>query len=244
MKNPYKTLERALGYSFRKRKRLKHALTHRSFRYEQDGVEDDNQRLEFLGDAALGFVTAAYLYSQYPHMQEGELTMLRSRATSGNPLAEFARQCDLGSFLMLGRGEGQSGGHERRSNLTDAMEAVIGAAYQDGGIKAVQRIFARVIVPYIEELRPSYADDNPKGHLQEIVQGRWKVSPHYKVISEDGPSHRKLYTIEVHLNNRVFGSGQGTNKRVAQMEAARKALMEIEHLDELPETPDREGGVD
>ena len=235
MRNPYRQLERRLGYKFKKRERLAHALTHRSFRYERHGIEGDNQRLEFLGDAALGFLTAAYLYEMHPDLQEGELTKLRSRVTSGKPLAEIARQCRLGECLRLGRGEAQSGGHERLSNLTDVMEAVVGAAYLDGGIKAVSKIFQRLIVPYIEALHPSHTEDNPKGHLQEIAQGRWKVTPLYRVVSEQGPPHDRLYTVEVSLNNRMFGTGAGGNKRIAQTEAARQALRDVELLDELPE---------
>jgi ribonuclease-3 len=238
MRNPYRQLERRLGYKFKRRERLTQALTHRSFRYESEGIDDDNQRLEYLGDAALGFLTAAYLYDEYPEMQEGELTKLRSRVTSGKPLAEIAGRVYLGEFLQLGRGEAQSGGHERLSNLTDGMEAVMGAAYCDGGIKAVQKIFNKLIVPYIEDLHPAHANDNPKGHLQEIAQGRWRVTPRYRVISEEGPPHDRVYTVEVRLNDHLYGTGSGGNKRIAQTEAARLALRTVEFLGELPPPKD------
>jgi ribonuclease-3 len=233
--NPYRALEKNLGYRFRRKQRLMDALTHRSYRYENEGTDRDNQRLEFLGDAALGLVTAAYLYRKYPDLPEGELTKYRSRVTSSRPLAELALACGLGEHLRLGRGETLSGGHERQSNLTDAMEAVLGAAYTDGGIRAVERIFEKLVIPYFERLHPSHALDNPKGHLQEIAQGRWKTTPRYRVVAEDGPCHGREFTVEVSLMNQVMGQGTGRNKREAQMAAARAALDRVEALQEIPD---------
>jgi len=235
MKNPYKKLEKQLGYSFRKKKRLRNALTHRSYRFERQAEDADNQRLEYLGDAALGFVTAAYLFKKYPALREGDLTKLRSRITSGKPLADIAQRCDLGEYLLLGRGEAQSGGHARPSNLTDAMEAVIGAAYVDGNTKAVERIFKKLIVPYMEEVDLIEDADNPKGQLQELAQGRWKTTPRYRVISEEGPSHKREYTVDVRLQDYIVGTGAGPNKREAQMAAAKAALEIVEAMTELPE---------
>lgn len=224
MRNPYRPLEQRIGYSFRRKRRLAMALTHRSYRFENDDTEGDNQRLEFLGDAALGFATAAHLYEVFPDVPEGELTKLRSRVTSGKTLAEVAAECGLGEFLSLGKGETQSGGRERPSNLADAMEAVLGAAYLDGGVRAVNRILRKLIVPRIEQLHPSHAHDNPKGHLQELSQARWQTTPRYRVIQEEGPSHGRRFTVEVSIQSRVVGRGTGTNKRSAQAEAARQAL--------------------
>lgn len=238
MKNPYRNLEKAIGYRFRRRIRLENALTHRSFRYEQAAIEEDNQRLEFLGDAVLGMLTAAHLFAQHPDLQEGELTRLRSQVTSSEPLAQIAAACGIGEHLRLGRGEEQSGGRRRPSNLTDALEAVLGAAYRDGGVRAVEKIFGKLFVPRIEELSPGGGIDNPKGRLQELVQQRWRVTPRYRISAEEGPSHHKVYTAEVLLRDRVYGAGRGTNKRAAQAQAARQALIAVEPLDALPATDD------
>ena len=234
MKSAYGELEKAIGYRFKKKKRLINALTHPSFRFEQEGAEGDNQRLEFLGDAAIGLVCAAYLYTVYPNMQEGELTQLRSRVTSRRPLAEMAKACGMGEHLRLGKGENQSGGRLRQSNLTDAFEAVVGAAYEEGGIKAVQKIFSKVMAPYIDRLHLNSEVDNPKGLLQELSQQRWKTTPKYRVVAEDGPSHNRVFTVEVSLHDRIYGTGRGESKRTAQSHAAREALRTVESLDSLP----------
>ena len=227
MRNPYRDLEKKLGYRFRKKSLLHAALTHRSYRYECNETDTDNQRLEFLGDAALGLITAAYLYAEHPDRQEGELTKMRSRISSSRPLAELGAQCDLGEYLRLGKGESQTGGQTRPSNMTDAFEAVLGAAYLDGGIRAVKKIFDHRIVPYLQVMQPTYASDNPKGDLQELAQQRWQVNPRYRVVTEEGPSHARLYTVEVTLSEKVYGHGEGSNKRAAEMAAASEAMMRI-----------------
>ena len=237
MTHAYSELQQTIGYTFQDVRRLESALTHPSHRYERDGIDTDNQRLEFLGDAALGFVAAAYLYRAYPDMQEGALTTLRSQITGGKPLAEIAAACDVGRHLKLGKGERQSGGQERASNLTDALEAVIGAAYEDGGIDAVEAIFERLFVPYVKSVEQAQHLDNPKGTLQELAQQRWKIAPRYHVVTEEGPSHDRVYTVEIRLNNHVFGRGTASNKRDAQAEAARVALPKIEELEMLPADP-------
>lgn len=224
MKNPYRKLEKRLGYKFRRRRNLRHALTHRSFRYENEAIDHDNQRLEFLGDAVLGLVIAAFLYEHYPDLQEGQMTQIRSQVSSGSALYDIAAQIDMGAFLDLGRGEEQSGGRERRSNLADAFEAVLGAAYLDGGFKAVERIFRSLIRPVILEGLPAPESDNPKGALQELVQSRWKTVPKYRVVNERGPSHDRRYTAKVYILDESFGTGTGSTKRNAEMEAARVTL--------------------
>ncbi len=168
-------------------------------------------------------------------MREGDLTKMRSRITSGKPLADIAQRCNLGDYLLLGRGEARSGGHDRPSNLTDAMEAVIGAAYEDGNTKAVEKIFRKLMIPYIQEVEMIQDGDNPKGQLQELAQGRWKTTPRYRVISEEGPSHKRCYTVEVRLQDQVLGTGIGSNKREAQMRAAQGALEVVEQIQDLPE---------
>ena len=166
-RRPYKELEQQLGYRFRRVGFLKTALMHRSYRFENAGVSEDNQRLEFLGDAVLGCLSAGFLYDKHADHDEGKLTSFRSQITSGKALAECAGGLDLGRFLMIGTGEINSGGRERSSNLADALEAIIGAAYLDGGMKAARKVFNRLFVPMIDRLDGDVWADNPKGKLQE-----------------------------------------------------------------------------
>ena len=177
MRNPYRQLERMLGYGFRRRSRLELALTHRSFRYESPDLQADNQRLEFLGDAVLGLVCGGYLYDHFPDFQEGDLTRIRSALTNTRTLADIAHRINLGTYLRLGRGELQTGGQYRESNLSDALESVLGAAYIDGGLRAVQKIFRKIFVPEAEAAVRDRWQDNPKGALQEYCQRHWKASP-------------------------------------------------------------------
>ena len=227
MSNPYKPLEKALGYRFRKKRLLEKALTHRSFRYEEEEIQVDNQRLEYLGDAALGLIAAAHLFETYRDLEEGELTRHRSQITSSKALARIARKIDLGTYIRLGRGEQQTGGRERSSNLTDAMEAVLGAAYLDGGLKAAIRIFDRLFVPELGIITSDKWSDNPKGELQEFCQKQWKNSPRYRLVDEVGPAHSRVFTVVAIVNGEDVGHGTGTNKRAAEMEAAKKALASV-----------------
>lgn len=236
IRNPYRALEKALGYSFRRRRHLEAALTHRSFRFESADAQMDNQRLEFLGDAALGLAAAAQLYELYPDFQEGELTRLRSHLTNTRTLARIAAGIDLGAWLRLGRGEQQSGGQHRASNLSDGLEAVIGAAFVDGGIKAVSRIFRKHFLPTVKGLGNDPWHDNPKGALQELAQRNWRVGPRYRVIHEGGPAHEREFTVEVLVNGVVMGEGKGKNKREAEMHAARDAVQKL-HADTGPASP-------
>lgn len=219
----HRRLEAAIGYRFRRKKRLQWALTHPSFRYENEDVGEDNQRLEFLGDAVLGFVTAAFLYDQHPDLQEGQLTKLRSHVTSSKAFARMADEIGLGDYLLLGRGEQQSGGQTRASNLADAFEALVGAAYLDGGLRAVNKIFKTLIAPSLVNPPDVEQENNPKGRLQELAQQHWKLTPKYRVVQELGPSHDKTYEVEVRVRGERVGSGRGGNKRAAEMAAAKAA---------------------
>ncbi len=235
-RNPYRELERSLGYAFRRRPNLESALTHRSFRYESKGaITTDNQRLEYLGDAALSLVVAERLYEKHPDLDEGALTRLRSRLTSTRALADLGRQLKLGDFLRLGRGERQSGGGERDSTLEDALEAVLGAAYVDGGLRAVRKIFDRLFAPLAETLRaePDHVS-NPKGALQELCQRLWKRSPAYQTTSQEGPSHDRRFTVVVSLGERVLAEAVAPNQRAAQAAAAVNALrlLQVEQTEE------------
>ncbi len=228
IRNPYRPLEKKLGYRFRRRRHLETALTHRSFRFEAAEPLPDNQRLEFLGDAALGLVTASHLHQSFPDLQEGDLTRVRSLLTNSKMLAKLAGLVDLGSYLRLGRGELQSGGHQRSSTLGDALESVLGAAFVDGGLRAVEKIFKKVFLPELETAARARWHDNPKGALQELAQRRWRTSPRYRTVSEEGPAHSRSFTVEVLISGQVVGIGTGLNKREAETQAARAA---IEHAE-------------
>jgi len=222
--NPYRELERRIGYRFRNRVLLETALLHRSFRFEHPGQSVDNQRLEFLGDAVLGLATAAYLFNTDAEKLEGEMTSIRSRVTSGKALAKTARDIELGEFLQMGKGEENSGGRKRTSNLADALEAVIGAAWLDGGQRATDKIFKTLFQPQIESLSGNIWEGNPKGQLQEYTQAQWKASPEYRVISMDGPQHATVFDVEVRLPNGQVATGRALSKQTAEAHAARAAL--------------------
>lgn len=226
--HPYAELEKALGYRFKTRALLANALTHPSYRFENRGISDDNQRLEFLGDAVLGFLTAAHLYRVMGGKNEGVLTTVRSRITSGKALAGLAKAIHLGGYLLLGKGEEASGGRERHSTLADALEAVVGAVFLDGGLRGAERVFARLFMELIDEAGDDVWKGNPKGRLQEIAQARWKSNPVYRLTSRDGPPHASVFSVEVLVDGKAAGRGSGATKQGAESRAALAALERIE----------------
>lgn len=237
-KSAYRDLEDRLGYRFNNEELLGDALTHKSFRFENEGVSTDNQRLEFLGDALLGFVVAAELYERFGAMDEGALTAMRSQIASGKALANIATQIHLGTHLKMGKGENQSGGRKRGSTLADAMEAVLGAAYLDGGIRAVQRIFEKLFLPAVKTLSGDVWNENPKGKLQEYAQKELKTSPKYRVLMREGPPHATVFTVEVALSHSLpSGTGSGKSKQEAEVAAARDLLGKLGLIPEAAPRP-------
>jgi len=220
-------IEKKIGYRFKNRELLEEALTHRSFRFENEGVDSDNERLEFLGDAVLGVIVSAYLFKEYDKCREGMLTSMRSQIASGRMLATIAREAGIGEYLRLGKGEDGSGGRRRSSLLANSLEALIGAAYVDGGLKAAERIFSTVILPHVGELTPDIWADNPKGKLQEYAQRKWKSGPVYSVISREGPAHNVVFHVQVKLANGIAITARGGNKRDAEIKAAKMALRKL-----------------
>lgn len=225
--NPYRRLEKKLGYSFRRRSRLTTALSHPSYRFETDTDNDDNQRLEFLGDAALGLVVGHYLFVKFPDLQEGGLTCLRSRLTSSESLAQVGHAIGLGEYLLLGKGECLSGGRQRDSNVLDAMEAILGAAYLDGGLSGVRKIFRKAILPTISINPADLWADNPKGCLQDLAQRAWKTGPHYELIGKKGPAHALRFQVRAKVGQHASVMGAGKNKREAERNAAAQLLEEL-----------------
>ena len=218
-------LEKKLNYSFRNPALLSEALSHSSYANEHRSAHlSSNERLEFLGDSVLGFVTAEYLFTRHPDLPEGDLTRIRAALVCEQSLYEVARKLDLGRYLKLGRGEEAGGGRERTSILADATEAVFAAVYLDGGIAAASELIHRVLLcaereEAVEERRRDY-----KTALQELVQRQADQTLTYRMVGEQGPDHAKVFSAEVLLNGVALGSGTGHSKKEAEQAAARSAL--------------------
>jgi ribonuclease III len=217
----FQGLEKRIKYRFKKKALLEAALTHPSYRYETPEAESDNQRLEFLGDAVLGLLAADILMERNPQAAEGELTKLKSAISSGTALASAARALGLGEHLRLGKGEAASGGADRDSNLEDALEALLGAVWLDGGLKAARKFFDRNIFQCLENAEPVL--NNPKGILQEYAQKKGYAVPEYKVTEASGPDHARRYCVEVTVSTYAY-RGEGTSRREAEKNAAEKAV--------------------
>ena len=207
-------LERKLGYRFRSGALLAEALRHSSYANEHRGAESvSNERLEFLGDSVLGFVTAEYLFARHPDSPEGELTRIRAALVCEESLHEVAQKLELGRYLKLGNGEEAGGGRTRPSILADATEAVIAAVYLDGGLAAASSLIHRVLLDC---------------ERQELVQREPNRTLVYRMAEESGPDHDKTFTFEVLLNGAVVGRGEGHSKKEAEQMAARAALERLE----------------
>jgi ribonuclease III len=217
-------LSRRLDLSFSNLSLLMRALTHRSYVNEYSAVED-NERLEFLGDAVLDFIVGAWVYNRFPEMPEGDLTKMRSALVRNEQLAKFARKLDLGRALRLGRGEASSGGNNRDNLLGSTFEALIGALYLDAGLTAVDTF----INPILEEARESILDEihDPKSQLQEWTQSQKLGAPRYRVIGTSGPDHAIVFEMVAEVAGIVKGSGTGTSKSYAEHAAAQDALKNL-----------------
>lgn len=215
------SLEKKLGYRFQNRELLSEALNHSSYANEHKGGLGSNERLEFLGDSVLGFVSAEYLFRLHADLPEGDLTRMRAALVCEQSLYEVAKTLDLGGYLKLGRGEEAGGGRKRQSILADAVEAVFAAVYLDGGIEKARELIVRVLLsqaPAAEE-RKDY-----KTTLQEVVQRRSGQVLTYHMVDQSGPDHNKKFLFEVRLNDRPVGRGEGRSKKEAEQAAARDAL--------------------
>jgi len=218
-------LSRRLNLPFSNLSFLTRALTHRSYVNENPNSTEDNERLEFLGDAVLDFIVGAWVYNRFPEMPEGDLTKLRSALVRNDQLAAFARQLNLGNALRLGHGEFITGGSQRDALLGSTFEAVIGAIYLDSGLGAVDAF----VNPLLEAARESVLTKihDPKSQLQEWAQAQRLGAPHYHTIAMTGPDHARIFEVEVHINDRVVGKGLGSSKHAAQHVAATDALKEL-----------------
>lgn len=218
-------LEQALGYTYRDKSLLNMALSHSSYANE---MYKDNlhsyERLEFLGDSILGFVTADYLYKTFPTKHEGELTRIRAELVCEKKLAEIAESLCLGDYLLLGNGEEHGGGRHRSGTLCDVMESLIAAAYLDGGFEAARGIIQRLILPQLAQAQKS---QDFKTELQELVQRKKEQHLQYELIAESGPDHCKEFSVQVLLNGRTVGRGIGSSKKRAEQAAAAEAIQTL-----------------
>lgn len=221
-----KELERKIGYEFKNPELLKNALTHSSYANENrnEGMSS-NERLEFLGDSVLGFVTAKHLYSMRPELPEGKMTRLRAELVCEHSLYGVAQDLELGSYLRMGHGEERNGGRQRPSILADAVEAVIAAMFIDGGIEPPEK-FIKSMILSPESIEAHHASDY-KTELQELVQRKPGQALVYIPAGETGPDHDKVFAAKVSLNGIVIGEGSGRTKKEAEQMAARAALKEL-----------------
>jgi ribonuclease-3 len=212
-------LQKNLGYKFKDISLLKTALTHSSYANEQNDGTQCNERLEFLGDSILGFVSAKYFYQTF-NWPEGELTKHRAAKVCENALCTFARELEIGPALRLGKGEVRMGGADRPSILADAFEAVLAAVFLDGGLDEASKIVLRFI-PRQDGLEKA---KDYKTTLQEVIQRNREEHVEYVLTDSSGPDHAKVFTVEVHLNSNVIGRGTGKSKKLAEQQAAKEAL--------------------
>ena len=221
-----KEFQKNIGYQFKQEMLLRQALTHSSYAHEKNLKERmDNERLEFLGDAVLEVVSSEFLYKNHPEMNEGQMTKLRASLVCEQSLAACARQLELGRFLLLGNGEDLTGGRERDSILSDAWEAVIGAMYLDGGFTSAKEFILKYVLTDIEHKKLFY---DSKTMLQELIQNKYKQVLHYVLLSEEGPDHNKVFTVQAYMDDTPLLTGKGRTKKAAEQNAAYQSLLQFE----------------
>ena len=225
VENRLKELGKKIGYTFREPALLKQALMHSSYTNEKHLPKYQcNERLEFLGDAVLELVSSEYLYLNSPHTPEGELTKTRASMVCEPSLAMCARDIGLGDYLLLGKGEEATGGRHRDSVTSDAMEALIGAVYLDGGFTSAKEFIHRFVLTDLEDKKLFY---DSKTILQEMVQGMKAGAISYRLTGEEGPDHDKSFYVEVLIGDRAYGDGKGRTKKAAEQQAAYRAILKL-----------------
>ncbi len=216
------SISQQLSFVFKDATLLRTALTHRSF------GSPNNERLEFLGDGILDFIVAELLYKRFADLPEGDLSRLRANLVRQDTLHQLALKLGLGQQLRLGEGELKSGGAQRPSILADALEAIFGAIYLDGGFSAIQDVIARLYAPLLDELRPGHQQKDAKTRLQEWLQGRKKSLPRYVLLATSGAAHEQSFSVACEIENPALRTtGEGASRRIAEQVAAEKALKEL-----------------
>jgi ribonuclease-3 len=230
-------LERKIGYTFRRRDLLDRALTHRSYAHEKGAMGlADNEALEFLGDAVLGFIVSAWLFELFPTLPEGKLAKMKAFLVSAEHLQVHAQNLQLGEYLRLNRGEEKTGGRTKRTLLVDAYEALIAALYLDGGIAAAEAFVRRQFHDVVRGLDPESVQwSDYKTTLQERVQARGLPPPVYEVIGVEGPAHARRFHVSLRIGDRVVATGEGPTIKAAHQQAARAALEQVDHWLQTPE---------
>jgi ribonuclease III len=238
MTNKDEQFEDRLGHKFQNPELLKRALTHssalpelRAAGEERDEPAEDNEQLEFLGDAVLDLLASEYLLEKFPQWSEGQLSKSRARLVNAQALDLAARRLHLGEYLRLGRGEEKTGGREKPALLADAFEAVVAAIYLDAGLAVAKEMLRTALFESALEERGSLFETDRKSALQEFLQGRGKPPAEYRLAAESGPDHHKTFQVEVWINGSCMASGQGSTKKEAEQRAAGIALERLEHIE-------------
>lgn len=228
-KKRLKLFEKKLGFTFKNPELLRRALTHKSYANEMKlSPFHQNERLEFLGDAVLELAVSHLLMQAFEEHPEGELSKLRAAIVNEEKLAALARRFHLGEFLILGKGEEATGGRDKPSLLSNALEAVLGAVYLDGGFKKAYPVIEKHYAGLIEEVGKVGFFQDYKTRLQEISQGRFRTTPRYKLVKAVGPDHSKTFEVHLFIHDDLFGVGEGLSKKSAEQSAAKKALEKLE----------------
>ncbi len=238
-KKELQLFEKHAGIRFRRLDLLNLAFSHRSYANENPANVGNNERLEFLGDSVLGLVVAEYLFTELPDRPEGDLAKIKSFVVSEESLAEVARKLKVDNFILIGKGEEYSGGRTKKALLADCLEGIIGAYFLDSGFKDARKFVERYLAPEINKVLENRHRKDYKTLLQELVQKRFKTYPRYELVKRTGPDHNKTFWMEVHINEKVFGPGNGKNKKEAEQNAARIAYLAIAHEPENGEGPSR-----
>jgi len=225
---PVEELQLKLGYMFRDIQFLTKALTHSSHANERALDAGDNEQMEFLGDSVLGFLVSDFLFRSHPRLTEGELSKLKGFFVSSANLVKYAERINLGEYLQLGRGEEKTGGRTKQTLLVDALEAIIGAIYLDGGLEEARRVVVNFLEPQMEDVGDSDRQLRDfKSALQEELQAQYRGHADYVLRSEEGPDHQKIFTVEVLIDGEPVAEGLGLTKKAAEQAAARQALERV-----------------
>ena len=221
-------LQETLGVSFHDLSLLEQAMVHSSYINENPGYAPfSNERLEFVGDAILGFIIAEKLYQDFPDLTEGGMTKLRSVLVRRDTLSRVARAIRLGDYLYLGKGEEASGGRHKSANLAGALEAMIAAVFLDQGLTITRELVLKLFADELQKVIRQGTEVDYKSQLQELIQSRYQSTPDYRLVEATGPDHDKRFTVEVVFGDTVLGRGSGKSKKVAESEAARSALEQL-----------------
>jgi len=220
-------LQKLIGYTFQKPSYLREALTHKSYAFEKKSIDQDNQRLEFFGDAILEVIASEYLYKRYEDAGEGELTKIRSAMTRGDALYELAQAINLDEYMYLGKGEKLLEGKNQETRIIDAFEAIVAAIYLDGGLGEARKFYLNLVAQQWEDPYQLMLAQNPKGNLQELTQKMYGVRPEYKLKGVSGQEHDPTFEIEVYVKKEVVGLGLASSRKRAEEEAARLAYKHL-----------------